>query len=227
MENIYQKMWSTAFLIIEQGRVSVDKNIDAVEDNRRGLTLLLRPSVTVLTNIQVFLEEAKFLEPEQYYYPISDLHTTVLSIISCRENFQLAQINLSDYKSLIIGSLKTISTIQLDYKGLTVSSSGVLAKGYEKGSNLKNCRANLRAVFKESKLENTIDQRYVLKTAHSTLIRFRQPLQNPKKFAQFLKHQKFRTFGACSIPQLELVYNDWYQRVEKVQLLKKIDLSTL
>ncbi|MEM1123111.1 MAG: hypothetical protein AAGJ18_21895 [Bacteroidota bacterium] len=127
------------------------------------------------------------------------------------------QIELKTYQSIIEKTLQPFSTFCIDFQGATVSASGVVAKGYDPQGTLNKIRDALRLAFKQTNLPHTIDKRYVLKAAHSTLIRFKRPLQQPAKFAHFLEDNRDFPFGKSKVTTIDLVYNDWCMKAEKVQ----------
>lgn len=226
MDHIYQQMWTTAFPNIKEGLIHTDDQISNKADNRRGITLLIRPSKTVISNLLKFLQQAQIIAPNQYYYPASDLHITALSIFSCRANFNLKSIDLSTYQQLIRQTLKDFPPFQINYDGITVSSTSVVAKGYDLSGRLNEIRTALRKVFRQTTLANSIDKRYVLKAAHSTLIRFKNPLKKPKAFANFLAQHQNTPFGTTTVETIDLVFNDWYMQTDNVDLLEHYPLKS-
>lgn len=226
MESIYQQMWADNLTKIQQGAIHIDPNIDNPSDNRRGITLRIRFEGPVRLAMQSFLEKTKVIAPNQYSYPNTDLHLTTLSIFSCQANFKLSQINLTDYKKLIFKALLTYSTFNLNFKGITLSPTGIVAKGYDASGQLNDIRNSIRAIFKKADLENTIDKRYVLQAAHCTLLRFRKPLQATDKFVDFVKQYQDFSFGSTKVRQIDLVYNDWYMKARNVELLRSYPLDS-
>lgn len=218
--NLYQKNYS----IIANGNYSIDEQIDDSGDQRFGLTLLIRPSETVKANIDNVLNQIKKIEPEQYYYPKSDLHLTVLSIISCYSGFELSKIAPEQYATIIRKSLERIKNFEITFKGITLSDAGVLIKGFPSNDSLNNLRENLRKNFSQTDLEQSIDSRYLITTAHITSIRFRKKLNDPTAFLTLLEQFKEYDFGTSKTDDLELVYNDWYQKDEKVQKLDQFKI---
>lgn len=213
-------MWQESLPLLQKGEVNVDPFIFSKNDTRRGLTLICRPSAEILTNIKSFLLGAQAVAPMQYFYPESDIHLTVLSIISCYPAFNLQQINREKYIQLIKESLKDITPFNLNFKGITASPGTILIKGFDEKGTLQLIRNNLRTNFKKSRLQNSIDKRYKIQTAHLTVIRFKEQLMQPGVFIEFLKQNREVHFGTCKIDKLELVYNDWYQRKENVHNLE-------
>ncbi len=227
MEEIYQEMWATAYPIIKAGLIIPDNQIDNKVDNRRGMTLLIRPSPQIIDTMEQFLRAAFPFAPNQYYYPASDLHLTTLSIFSCKASFDWKQIDLATYQKIIQQTLNNFTTFPISYIGITLSNTGIVAKGYDPTGTLNKIRAALRSAFKRTSLVHTIDQRYVLKAAHSTLIRFKKPLVSPQLFADFLEYQQTIPFGTMTVNAIDLVFNDWYMKKEKVSLLDRYALMSI
>lgn len=226
MELIYQQMWNDNLPKIKRGSIYIDPNIDNPQDNRRGLTLLIRFEQPVRLAMNSFLDKAKNIAPNQYAYPDSDLHLTTLSIFSCQANFTTNQINIDidRYKQLIFNTLSTQSIFHINFKGITLSPTGIVAKGYDSSGTLNQIRNNIRRIFKQSDLENTIDKRYVLQAAHATLLRFKAPLKATDDFLYFVSQYQDFSFGATKVRQIDLVYNDWYMTAKNVEVLASYPL---
>ena len=217
----YDQMWAQACKSFLEGKTMSDPLLDDPHDDRYGITLLLRPDEATAQKIHVFLQHMAEFEPDQYYYPLSDLHLTILSIISCYSDFRLNQINIDEYDIKIKEVLQDISPLRIRLKGITASPSTILLQGFPEEDTLQRLRDRLREVFKNSTLQHSIDSRYRLVTAHSTVVRFRKPLRNPEAFVRQLEKYRQADFGWVEAKQLELVGNDWYQRKAKVKVLKR------
>lgn len=216
---LYDELWENTLVHIRSKGFDHDPWIDSPVDNRFGITLLIRPSEEVNDAVQHFLSSVKAIEPDHYFYPNPDIHVTVMPIISCYEGFELGQINPEDYIDLLKGCLKELSSFPLEFRGVTASPSCIMVKGYPLDDTLEEIRNRLRQAFKDSPLEQSLDKRYPLQTAHATVIRFKQPVK--KQEAVLAQLEAFRDFyfGKFEVSELELVFNDWYQREEKVQKL--------
>jgi 2'-5' RNA ligase len=208
----YNQLYKTGSEAILTGNYNLDSKINDVLDSRFGITLLLRPSENIKANFQLFLSELKAIEPNQYYYPDSDIHVTVMSIISCAEEFKLNHISPNDYIQLICKSMIDTDKIKIYFKGITASKSAIMIQGFPTDETLNNLRNKLRDNFKSSELQQSIDSRYSISTAHSTVVRFTEKLQNPEKLIEVVEKFRDFDFGEFTIENLELVYNDWYQR---------------
>src|SRR5699024_5260457 len=125
--------------------------------NRYGLTLLARPSEETIKNIQAFLDKVREIEPQQYYYPPSSIHITVLSIISCHKGFNPNHIDRKYYIENIVKGLKEREPFEIEFKGITASPSCVLIQGFYENGTLDVVRNKLRTTFKQSQLPHSVD----------------------------------------------------------------------
>ena len=208
----YNQLYKKSSEAILAGNCIPDSQINNESDSRFGITLLIRPNDTVKAKIKLFLEALKDVEPTQYYYPDSDIHITVMSIISCSEEFRLNQISPNDYIEVICKSLVDLDGITIKFKGVTASPSALMIQGFPTDESLNNLRNKLRENFKNSTLQQTIDSRYSISAAHSTVMRFQEELQHSKQLIEAVEKFRDFDFGEFTVENLELVYNDWYQR---------------
>jgi len=214
----YDQLYTGSVARILAGNYETDPLINDETDKRFGITLVIRPDQATNTQIQQFLTEVKAIEPNQYFYQNSDIHITLMSIISCYKGFDLKDIHVQDYVSLIQKVLVRHQGFKIQFKGLTASPSCVLVQGFLT-ETLNQIRDDLRNVFKKSDLQQSIDKRYAIQTAHATIVRFRKPLQNPAALVNLLEKYHDFDFGIFEVKQVELVYNDWYQRARFVKKL--------
>lgn len=220
----YSKLYNESINNISSNKYEIDKLIDSKFDQRLGITLLVRPSKTVKHKIQKLLSELKAVDPNQYYYPNSDIHITIMSIISCYENFEIDKIELPKYIELIKKCLVQNQNIEIQFKGLTASNSCIMLQGFMNNDHLNNIRNKLRVEFKNSELEQSLDKRYTIQTAHSTIVRFRKRLHKKNEFLKIIDKYVDYDFGTFDIKKIELVHNDWYQRNEFVKKLHEFEI---
>lgn len=220
---LYDHLFRQSIGAIEKGDIVPDRRIDE-KDNRRGLTLLLRPADDIKDNIRRFQEEMKDIDGEQYYQPAADLHITALPVITCYDGFDLADVSLPDYVQVISESITATGKIGLDFKGITASREAVMIQGFPTDNSLTTLRDRLRKNFGRRELQQSIDSRYPLSTAHITSIRFRKALKFSGRFAAMLQQYRKSDFGEMQAASLELVYNDWYQKDTVVKTLHRFTL---
>ena len=217
LENHYKKLYHYSIDKISSDNYHIDTLIDSKNDRRFGLTLIIRPSNEIKKKIQNFLKNIKEIEPNQYYYPNSDIHITVMSIISCYSDFDMSKIDVQKYIDLTEKCLLKGIDLNITFKGITASPSGVMVQGFMNNNELNDIRNRLRKAFKNSNVEQSLDKRYLIQTAHSTIIRFRKELSQKEKFLELLDNSINYDFGSFKVNKFELVYNDWYQREQYVK----------
>ncbi len=225
LQTHYNRLWEKSRAGFEAGSYELDPWIDNPADDRLGITLLARPSKEVRERIRTFLGELQQVAPEQYFYPDTDLHITILSIISCTAGFTLSAVNAADYVQLLESITRHASPFKIDFTGITASPEAVMVQGFPLDNSLQMLRESMRTAFSATSLLQSLDQRYTLKTAHATVLRFRAPVQQPEQLLSLLEKYRTYDFGTFEVEVLELVYNDWYQRAEKVQVLGRFGLS--
>ena len=220
----YEKMYLDAREKIAAELYTLDELIDSGTDKRFGLTLIARLPQHVLDEVHSFLDAVRQIEPEQYFYPGKDLHLTVLSVVSCYDGFSLDGITVNDYVGVINKCTAHSGAFSIDFTGLTASPGAVMLRGMPAGDVLNSLRDALRKEFKSSTLFHTIDKRYTIFTAHSTVLRFRKPLRDPQKFLLLLEKFRNHSFGSFNVARVDLVFNDWYQRTGAGKLLRSFHL---
>lgn len=225
LEKHYNDLWKSSLQKFRVGAFELDPYLDATDDNRFGVTLLFRPSDEVKESIEAFLQELRQVEPGQYYYPMSDMHVTVMSVISCRAGFSLDSINIAEYIAVLQDCLADMKSLRVGFRGITASPSCIMVQGFPATAQLNDLRNKLRESIRKTALPQTIDSRYMLQTAHITVGRFKKPLLNPAAFLGKLNTYRTHSFGSTKVAQVELVYNDWYQRQAAVQQLAAFRLK--
>lgn len=220
----YQTLYNNSIEKIKNDNYAIDELIHSPNDNRFGITLLIRPPQEVKKEIQRFLNELHAVEPNQYYYPNPDIHITIMSIISCYNGFDLNGIDISKYVDIIKKSIVETPQIEIQFKGLTASPSCIMVQGFMANDALNDIRDNLRFHFKNSDLEQSLDKRYAIQTAHATIVRFSNKLVNKTPFLNTVEAFKNCNFGTFKVDQLELVFNDWYQKEQHVKTLYRFNL---
>ena len=74
-------------------------------------------------------------------------------------------------------------------------------------------------------LQQSLDERYVLQTAHATVVRFQSPLQRKEELLNYLFAHRTHVFGTTGVDTLELVSNDWYMKEKQLQTLDRFSLQ--
>lgn len=221
----YQKMWDHACVRFQRNEFELDPLIGSNNDTRRGLTCIARLDANVKAKVQSFIDEAKQLFPNQYFYPLTDLHLTIMSIISCEQHFVLSSIDEAEYIAILEEIATQIHPFKVIFKGITASPSCILLQGIVESNQLQLMRNLIRDKFKNSPLKHSIDTRYPITTAHCTIMRFKAPVANPQKLVAFLNQYRAFDFGITNVSSVKLVFNDWYQTQRLTKKLFKTALT--
>ncbi|MEJ7664614.1 MAG: hypothetical protein WKG07_36415 [Hymenobacter sp.] len=125
---------------------------------------------------------------------------------------------------LVAAALRGAAPLRIRLAGLAASPAGVLVQGFPQGDGLAKLRDELRRVFRASGLQQSIDQRYSIQTAHLTVLRLRVALPDAQPLLRVLAAYRAYPFGTFEVSNPELMFNDWYQRAAHTVVLKKYQL---
>lgn len=218
----YDRLWRQAFGRIRAGKIDVDPVLQVqVPDRRRGLTVIARPTPTVIRSVAEFLRELRRLEPDQYYYTASEFHLTILSLFIATVEFEKFFAQMARYTAAVDAALKRIAPIRIVFEGITASPGTVMIQGFFENERLPELRDRLRRQLRLRGLDQGVDERYKLQTAHMTVARFRAPLRHAERFATALAQARRRPFGESTVRSFALVENDWYMSRRTTVSLKR------
>jgi len=211
---------------IRAGRIERDPVLQGgLPDQRRGLTVIARPSPAVRRCVADFLRELRRLEPDQYYYTPSEFHVTVLSLFTATVDPNPWSAQGSHFIAAVDAALKRIAPIRIYFEGVTASPGAVMIQGFPENKSLNDLRDLLRNQLKIHGLGAGVDQRYRLRTAHMTVVRFRSPLSDSRRLAARLENARHMPFGTATVRSLSLVENDWYMSHRATRILKNYRLA--
>ena len=215
LESLYTKIHAENYPVVAAGNETVDTLLKHPEcDGRRGLTLLITLDVANARKITALADEFKAIEPDQYYYPASDLHVTVLDVISAHEGFLRDDRQIERFNRLIEQAIAGIAPFELYFEGTMVSSIGILTKGFYR-EGLQDIRARVREVARAEGTE--FRERYQSISAHVTLMRFTTAIKNRSRFLSAVDRCRNLKLGGMVVNGLSLVIHDWYNR-EKTEV---------
>jgi 2'-5' RNA ligase len=217
----YDDMWSTAWPAVSSGDIAVDERLSQGPDRRRGLTLIARPQPPLAQAFAAMLADLLACEPAQYVHPVADMHVTILSLFTATEHYAPQLERLADYRAVVADAVRDAGPFAIDFTGITMSRGAVVAQGTPQGPALEALRDRLRDGLRAHGLDGTLDQRYKLVTAHSTLLRFAAPLRDPARFVQALQAYREQPFGTMQVAAVELVFNDWYMSAGTLELIDR------
>lgn len=221
---IYNDLFDNSIDKIRDGKNFVNKLVGSKSDKRRGLTLVLRPDDFIKDNIHSFFTELQEIDPFHYYQPKSDLHITALTLISCYDGFHIDHLDIDHYIKIIKECLTNHSSFDIAFNGVSASLEAVIIQGFISNNHLNVLRNKLRVKFRNENIEQSIDTRYSLETAHITAVRFKRKIQQSEKYAAVLNKYRNHHFGTFQPKTLELVYNDWYLKSNITKILHEFHL---
>jgi 2'-5' RNA ligase len=226
LQKRYDELWSDAIGKIRAGKIESDRVLAAGSvDRRRGLTLIARPSAAARERVLKFLRELRRLEPDQHYYPASDLHLTILSPFGATVEHGRFLVHTEKYVAAMDSVLRQAAPIRIKFAGVTASPGAIMIQGFPDTDALNDLRDRLRERLRASGLAGRLEARYRLVTAHMTVARFCAPLRNGEQFAAALEQARQRHFGTTTIKTLTLVKNDWYMSHQTLETLKHYRLA--
>jgi hypothetical protein len=218
---LYESMWQEGWSKVREGQIAYDELAFKKElDERRGISLVARLAPGVVQRIGMFLENMREIEPGQYYYPLSDIHLTILSLLTAAEHNQEQLAHADVYIPAVEAALYGVPTFRLETVGITLTDSAVLARGFPEDSSLQQIRDRIRATLHAQGLGGGLDRRYHQRAAHHTLVRFTAPLKSAERFVQALEAYRNYPFGSSTIAAVDLAIHDWYLSADRLIILK-------
>lgn len=219
-KRIYHDLWNQSLPLFEEGRCEIDRLVNDPADSRRGLTLRARLSDEVISNIEEYTSRLKPYLPNQYFTPCSDLHITILTVISCDSGFRYDPATSDVYCEIIEESIQGLEPPRISFQGMTASPSCLLLCGFPENRSLDKLRDRLRRRLEASDLPSSVDLRYPLKTAHATLMRFTEEQDDISQFTHFIKANRDVSLGTQIIDEIEFVTNDWCHQKANTQIIR-------
>lgn len=224
-KTIYDDLWKKTRPLFQQDQHTTDPLISNPNDMRRGLTVRARLNPEVISRVEAFTGALRDFAPDQYFTPASDLHLTILAVIGCHEGFSLNPALEKSYIEIMSKCIQGIPPPRIQFSGITASPSCILLQGYPENNSLADLRNRLREQFKASPLYHSMDARYPIKTAHSTIMRFQKPQSALAEFTRFLSENRNRDFEMQDIDEIELVCNDWCHRKANTRIIAAFPLK--
>lgn len=219
-QTVYDRLWAEACAAFETGSVRLDPFLlNRATDNRRGLTLMIRPDAAVITRSTEVIDRLREVAPEQHFYHSDELHITVLSLVGVIDNFERQNAPIAVYQSLFADLFPHVSPFRVHFRGLTASPDCVMLQGYVEDDALNHLRDRLRAALQGAGLGSTLDHRYRRAVAHCTFMRFQVQPPNLPGLVERLTALRGHDVGVFTANQVEFVKTDWFMSRDKVRQL--------
>jgi len=218
--------------LCEDGRRDLQKRViqivpfldDLRKDIRRGLTLIVRPSLQVERQLTAINQHLRKVAPHHFYYEASRFHFSIISLITAYETFDLKKTPLQLYERTIREVLSIFPPFDVEFAGVGATRSSIIAKGFPIGGTLEAIREMLRQRLRSAGLGRGIDERYRSLSAHVTLGRLKVMDDFDPLIACLDKLHEVQLERMC-VSQAQLVINDFYMSPDKVRLIADIELA--
>lgn len=224
---VYDHLWNEASALFAQGQVKIDPYLlNRESDIRRGMTLVIRPSSAVIARLVDLLDRLREIVPGQHFYRPDELHLTLLALNNAVPDFDLDAVPLATYRAILDDLLPRVPPFELRFMGVSASPETVFACGHSPDNAINALRDTLRERLAAAGLGETLDRRYRIVTAHSTMLRFCAPPENLPRLVEFLASVRQHDFGAFEVREITWVTNDWYMSYDRVRVLGQWRLGT-
>ena len=190
IQNISKRIEEGEHKLLETGPILDDVLINEIKksgtDRRYGVNLICRPSEIIMEHIQTIIEYLSNFEPNQYFYPIKDIHLTLLEICHSQPIEKVDRI--ADILKLNIRSfLSEVERIKLDSPILSFDPRGVALNFIPSNDSLQTGREIMSERINNTGIQ--LDARYAAMSAHVTLMRYISPISIPiEKWIHILKN---------------------------------------
>lgn len=209
---------------IKSNDILIDQHLlDPDNDNRTGLSIITKPGYGIKNLYDSLINGFRKIEPDQYYYPFTDLHITVFDFITAGENIQFNDKLLENYISVTGKVFKNEFPITIVFKGVVFSKAAGLIKGYDHDDRIINIRHKIRVCLQESGIK--ANERYESVTTHMTFCRFTRKIKNCEDFLFHMSRIKEIPLGNYTFDYIDIVIHDWYNKSEKCKFIKRMLLK--
>ncbi|MBN1678870.1 MAG: 2'-5' RNA ligase family protein [Anaerolineae bacterium] len=231
-QQIINRLWADALDVFGAGQVHTDPFLldraadNRRADNRRGVTLVIRPDAATCARIAPVLDRLCTCAPDQYHYRLDELHITVLSLISASEGYNPAGVPLDAFRARFESLFPRLNPFSIHYRGVTASPDSVMLWGVSGDDALNDLRDRLRQELRAVGLGDGLDHRYRVVTTHTTVLRFvSQPRDLPGLVSELKALHEF-DMGTFEVSSIDFVDNDWYMSHDRVKLLGRYHLGS-
>lgn len=196
------------------------------QDNRLGLTLIVRPSAEVAECLTAIVNDRlKHCAPLQFYYDKPRFHFTILSMISAFDPSKVSRglaIRYGEPSKEVLGDF---TSFEVQFSGICATPNSIIAQGFPVDDKLERIRDALRERLHAMGLGSGLDERYRIQGAHITLGRFRLR-EDFMPLIEVLDQLSDIPLGSMRVQHAQLVMNDFYMSQGKVQLVAEFPLGS-
>jgi len=219
--NLYNKIHQDNIAKISSGEIQIDDILNNRQpDQRIGVGLIISVA-NIKDNYCQLVSQLKTMEPNQYYYPFTDLHITVFEYLVGDTGYQ-PNPTLEKILIELSAQVLNIKAFEINYSGICFSNGAGLIQGFDRGK-LITLRNRIRPLLKKYHIPN--QERYQSKSAHATFCRFTNNLTNPSEFSKLISQSRHYQFGSQKVTQIQLVEHDWYNSSRSKRIITSFNLN--
>jgi 2'-5' RNA ligase len=197
---------------------------DLSQDKRLGLTLIVRPSTEVATQLIAINDQLKQLAPRHFYYDRERFHFTIVSLITAADPPQVTRDSAKLYERTIKEVLGHFPAFDVVFLGICATRNSIIARGFPADDTLDRLRDALRERLMAVGLGRGFDDRYRIQGAHITLARVKVA-ENFSPLVTLIGQLRNTPLGRMRVQRAQLVLNDFYMSTNKAELLAELPLG--
>jgi 2'-5' RNA ligase len=207
---------------LRAGKIKIDNNIiNSQIDHRMGISLII-PILTIKDVYEKVVNDFISIDPNQYYYPFSDLHITVFDFAKGSSSYVFNAFREQQLMQICDELFKDMNLFEINFRGIIFSIEAGMIKGYD-SDILTSIRNKIRSALQRNNIP--LDERYKSESAHVTFCRFKNTIAKIDPFIELIENMKEYDFGNQFIDNIELVEHDWYNMANKKRIIKTYKLK--
>lgn len=218
----YEKIRNENIGYVENGRIErAEAFRPGFDAGARGYVLQIAASDS-LDGYDDLISGFREVEPDQYYYPESDIHVTVFEFVSVRSDFRNYEKDIGAFEEVCTEALREVGPFEIALLGTVFTrTSGILA-GYD-DDILTEIRDGIRNRSRARGIAPL--ERYRSESAHISFMGYRAELRDRRGFLKLAKATRDLDLGTMTVRRLELVEHDWLNRIGERTLLREYELG--
>lgn len=155
--------------------------------------------------------------------PSANRHITILDIIPHNSDQSTRDTFTHDprYAAVVQKVFEEpLETIAIEFKGIFASPDGVTLQGFPQGKGLENLRKKLRKAINDAELPNVETNKYLLQTAHVSLVKFVDELDGVGLLAVVDALRDFPV-GTMQLTEVVLNVSSQFDKLQTIDVLKR------
>lgn len=208
LSQIYDNIWQTNRPLLMKNKIVVDEN-PKEGDLRWGVSLIIRPEPDseLIKNLDKLNRDLKKFTGNNHLFLDQDsFHCTLKSLEGYREKIEENDLYIDNYRKRI-SQISFFPKLEISYKGLFASNSGIYAKGWTNNNPLKKLRHSIDKQLAGFKPKYpSPDMNRQRNTCHISTVVFKSgDLKDPQGLVKYIEMASDKSFASLSFKKMELV----------------------